>query len=121
MDNAIGDDATKYSVSKNKSGLYYRLYLLNVGVSDVKIRCQTVVNGLIHNFYSTLDLVGMCNPALTIVRWEEISVEDLWYFIILFWGDNSAWSWTWYIKYQWRQGSGQISCSTNNEREIECT
>jgi len=38
---------------------------------------QTVVNGVIHNFYLKLDLVGMCNHALTILRREEISVEDL--------------------------------------------
>ena len=40
-DNVVGDDATmndtKYSVFKNTSGLYYRLYLLNVGVSDMCI------------------------------------------------------------------------------------
>ena len=45
-DNVVGDDATlndtKYSVFKNTSGLYNIFYLLNVGVSDVKYRCQTV-------------------------------------------------------------------------------
>jgi hypothetical protein len=43
---------TKYSVSKNPStGLYYRLHLLNVGVSDVNMYiCEGNVNGGIHYF-----------------------------------------------------------------------
>jgi hypothetical protein len=41
-------DSSKYSVSKNPlTGLYYRLHILNVGMSDLKKhRCQTNVNGI---------------------------------------------------------------------------
>jgi hypothetical protein len=43
-------NVSKYSTSKNPStGLYYRLHILNVGLSDIKkYRCQGVRNGPIH-------------------------------------------------------------------------
>ena len=55
-------DGSKYSVSIQSSiGLYYRLHILNVGVSDVKMyRCEVVVNGMIQDFYIELDLLGRC-------------------------------------------------------------
>ena len=53
-------NVSKYSTSKNPSTeLYYRLHILNVGMSDVKkYRCQAVVNGVIQYFYLQLDLLG---------------------------------------------------------------
>jgi hypothetical protein len=58
-------DSSKYSTSKNPStGLYYRLQILNVGVSDVKkYRCQGFNNGMILNFYLQLILLGRCNHS----------------------------------------------------------
>ena len=61
---AAGGDTTedfKYSVSKNPSTeLYYRLHILNVGVSDLtKYRCERSVNGMIQIFYIKLDLLGI--------------------------------------------------------------
>ena len=46
-------DNSKYLTYKNPStGQYYRLHILNVGVSDVKkYRCQAAINGMIQNFY----------------------------------------------------------------------
>jgi hypothetical protein len=63
-------DSSKYSVSKNPStGLYYRLHILNVGVSDLKkYRCETVVNGVIQYFYLQLYLLGKCNYILGIFK-----------------------------------------------------
>ena len=56
---------SKYNVSTNSAGLYYRLHILNVGMSDVKkYRCEAVVNGVIQNFYLKLDLLGRCNPMV---------------------------------------------------------
>ena len=62
-------DDSKYSKSENPlTGLYYRLHILNVGVSDLKTyRCQTNVNGMIPNFYLKLDLLGRCNYTLVIL------------------------------------------------------
>ena len=58
-------DKSKYNVSTNSAGLYYRLHILNVGVSDVKkYRREAVVNGVIQNFYLKLDLLGRCNPMV---------------------------------------------------------
>jgi hypothetical protein len=53
---------SKYSVSKNPStGLYYRLHILNVGMSDLKKhRCSGIINGVIQSFYFELDLLGRC-------------------------------------------------------------
>ena len=66
--NAIADggdviDSSKYSVSTNPSiGLYYRLHILNVGVSDLKMyNCEGIANERIKSFYFKLDLLGMCN------------------------------------------------------------
>ena len=63
-------DGSKYSTSKNSStGLYYRLHILNVGVSDVKkYRCQGSNNGMILNFYLQLILLGRCNHTLGIFK-----------------------------------------------------
>ena len=62
-------DNSKYSTSKNPStGLYYRLHILNVGVSDIKKhRCVAAVNGVIQHFYLQLILVGMCNSNAIIM------------------------------------------------------
>ena len=63
-------DVSKYSVSKNPlTGLYYRLHILNVEVSDLKThRCQTNVNGMNQNFYLKLDFLGRCNYTLVIFK-----------------------------------------------------
>ena len=60
-------DKSKYNVSTNSEGLYYRLHILNVGVSDVKkYSCEAVVNGVIQNFYLQLILICMCNYILVV-------------------------------------------------------
>ena len=63
-------DSSKYSVSKNPSTeLYYRLHILNVGVSDLKkYKCETNVNGMIQHFYIKLDFLGRCNYTLVIFK-----------------------------------------------------
>ena len=63
-------DDSKYSVSKNPlTGLYYRLHILNVGVSDLKkYRCEGVVNGVIQDFYLQLILIGRYNYILVIFK-----------------------------------------------------
>jgi hypothetical protein len=54
-------DSSKYSVSKNPlTGLYYRLHILNVVVSDL-YKCEAVVNEVIQDFYLQLIFIGMCN------------------------------------------------------------
>jgi hypothetical protein len=60
IDDDIIDDS-KYSVSKNTlTGLYYRLHILNVGVSDLtKYKCQGLVNGVNQYFYTLLDILGV--------------------------------------------------------------
>jgi hypothetical protein len=67
-DDNINDD--KYSTSKNPpTGLYYRLHILNVGVSDVKkYKCETSINGDVESFYVQLTFihVGRCNYILVI-------------------------------------------------------
>ena len=70
-DVTINDD--KYSTSKNPStGLYYRLYILTVGVSDLKqYRCEELVNGVSRIFYLKLDFLGRCNYMLVIVKVES--------------------------------------------------
>ena len=58
-------DKTKYNVSTNSAGLYYRLHILNVGVSDVKkYACEAVSDGVIQTFFLKLDLLGRCNPMV---------------------------------------------------------
>ena len=68
---ASGADITnksKYNISKNPStGLYYRLHILNVGVSDlVNYKCSGNVNGVIQQFYFQLIYIGRCNYILVI-------------------------------------------------------
>ena len=55
-------DNSKYLTFKNPStGLYYRLHILNVEVSDVKKhRCNGIINGVIQSFYLQLDLLSRC-------------------------------------------------------------
>ena len=55
IDGDVIDDS-KYSVSKNPStGLYYRLRIVNVRVSDIqKYKCQGRVNGVNQYFYIQL-------------------------------------------------------------------
>ena len=59
---------TKYSTSRNSSTrLYYRLHILNVGMSDVKkYRCQAAQNQV---FYLKLDFLGMCSYKL-VIFWQ---------------------------------------------------
>ena len=78
-DVTIDDD--KYSTSKNPStGLYYRLHILNAGVSDVKkYRCQGLVNGVSRAFYLKLDLLGRCNYILVIFKVRSI-FDNSWQF-----------------------------------------
>ena len=56
------NDKSKYKVSTNPStGLYYRLYILNVGMADVKkYRCNGLVNEVSQEFFLQLDLLGRC-------------------------------------------------------------
>jgi hypothetical protein len=63
-------DDSKYLVSNNTlTGLYYRLHILNVGVSDLKkYRCQGLVNGVNQYFYIQLDLLGGCCYILIICQ-----------------------------------------------------
>ena len=70
-DVTINDD--KYSTSNNPStGLYYRLHILTVGVSDLKqYRCEGLANGVSGIFYLTLDLLGRCNYMLVIFKVEN--------------------------------------------------
>ena len=58
-------DGTKHSVSTNPAtGLYYKLHVKNVDMSDLKTyRCQAGVDLL---FYLMLVLLGMCNYLLVI-------------------------------------------------------
>jgi hypothetical protein len=56
-------DNSKYSVSKNPAtGLYYRLHIKNVAVSDLKkYKCEAILNGVSRTFYLKLDALGRCN------------------------------------------------------------
>ena len=69
-------DDSKYLVSKNTlTGLYYRLHILNVGVSDLKkYRCQGLVNGVNQYFYIQLDLLGRCSYTLIICQVRETHI-----------------------------------------------
>ena len=66
-------DGSKYSVSKNpSSGLYYRLTIKNVGVSDAKkYRC---VGNVEQEFYFVLDLLGRCNHSCRTIDIMGLSV-----------------------------------------------
>ena len=61
---------SKYSTSRNPpTGLYYRLHILNVGVSDLKkYKCQGPVNERIQSFYLQLILIGRCKYILVIFK-----------------------------------------------------
>jgi hypothetical protein len=54
------NDKSKYSVYTNPStGLYYRLHILNVRLSDLRTYvCQAVANGVVQYFYLQLILIG---------------------------------------------------------------
>jgi hypothetical protein len=69
-------DDSKYLVSKNPStGLYYRLHILNVGVSDLmKYRCYGFVNGVYQYFYIQLDYLGGCSYILIICQVRETHI-----------------------------------------------
>ena len=69
-------DDSKYSVSKNPStGLYYRLRILNVVVSDIqKYRCYGLVNGVYQYFYIQLDYLGGCSYILIICQVRETNI-----------------------------------------------
>ena len=56
-------DSSKYSTSTYLStGLYYRLHILNVEVSDVKkYECDGIINGDVQSFYVQLKFIGRCN------------------------------------------------------------
>ena len=72
-------DSSKYSVSTNPSGLYYRLHILNVGVSDLKrYTCETSINGVLQQFYLQLNLIGRCNYTLDIFKVEDIENCLIW-------------------------------------------
>ena len=81
-------DSSKYTVSKNPSaGLYYRLHILNVGVSDVKkYRCEGNVNGDIKTFFLQLILIGRCYYILVIFKVENR--ENCWIWLV-----HNAGSW----------------------------
>ena len=67
-------DDSKYSTSKNPStGLYYRLHILNVEVSELKkYRCSGLDNGVNQIFFLKLDLLGRCNCILVIFKVRHI-------------------------------------------------
>ena len=66
-------DGSKYSVSKNPStGLYYRLLIKNVGVSDLKkYRCNARI---VQHFYLQLDVLGRYNYTLVIIKVGEKTI-----------------------------------------------
>ena len=54
----VTTDNSKYSTSKNPAGLYYRLYIKNVGVADLKkYKCQGKANAIPKQFYFQLELL----------------------------------------------------------------
>jgi hypothetical protein len=82
-------DKSKYNVSTNPStGLYYRLHILNVGVSDVdKYRCQATINGKKEELYLLLILSGRCNYTSVIFKvWK---IEGFIVFGESVWGKTS--------------------------------
>ena len=66
-------DGSKYSVSRNPStGQYYRLHILNVGVSDIKkYRCKA---SIFQDFYIKLDVLGRYNYSLVILKVGEKTI-----------------------------------------------
>ena len=73
-------DGSEYSTYENPStGLYYRLHILNVGVSDVKkYRCSGPVNGEIKTFFLQLILIGRCHYILVIFKVENRENCRIW-------------------------------------------
>ena len=69
-------DDSKYSVSKNPStGLFYRLRIVNVRVSDIqKYKCQGRVNGDNQYFYIQLYFLGGCSYILIICQVRETNI-----------------------------------------------
>jgi hypothetical protein len=69
-------DDSKYSVSKNPStGLFYRLRIVNVRVSDIqKYKCQGRVNGVNQYFYIQLYFLGGCSYILIICQVRETNI-----------------------------------------------
>ena len=67
-------DRSKNSVSKNPStGQYYRLHILNVGMSDIKkYKCSGPLNGVIQVLFLQLILIGMCFYILVISKMGDI-------------------------------------------------
>ena len=70
---AVTVDGSKYSVSMNPStGQYYRLHILNVGVSDIKKhRCKA---NIFQDFYIKLDVLGRYNYSLVILKVGEKTI-----------------------------------------------
>ena len=66
-------DGYKYSVSRTPpTGQYYRLHILNVGVSDIKKhRCKA---SIFQDFYIKLDVLGRCNYSLVILNVGEKTI-----------------------------------------------
>ena len=66
-------DGSKYSVSKNPSkGLYYRLHILNVGVSNIKKhRCKATS---FQDFYIKLDVLGRYTYSLVVLKMGEKTI-----------------------------------------------
>jgi hypothetical protein len=63
-------DDSKHSTSKNPStGLYYRLHILNVVMSDLKkYQCSGAVDGRVQSFYLQLIRIGRCIYILAIFK-----------------------------------------------------
>ena len=73
-DTGVTINNSKYSTSKNPStGLYYRLHILNVGVSDIKqYKCSGFVNRKIQSFYLQLIFIGRCYYLLVTFKVGDI-------------------------------------------------
>ena len=66
-------DGSKYSVSMNPStGQYYRLHILNVGMSDIKQRrCKVRI---FQDFCIKLNVLGRYNYSLVILKMGEKTI-----------------------------------------------
>jgi hypothetical protein len=68
---AYGGDVigSKYSTSMNpETSKYYRLHILNVGMSDLKkYRCERRVDNMFQHFYLELDLLGRCIKSCKVI------------------------------------------------------
>ena len=60
---------SKYSTSMNpETSKYYRLHILNVGMSDLKkYRCERHVDNMFQHFYLELDLLGRCIQSCKVI------------------------------------------------------